>query len=153
MTFLKGYMPKNTFKKGYTPHNKGKHISEETKKKISNALKGRMPKNINRIKCWNKGIKGSTPLGQNHYNWRGGITSENKKIRVSIEYRLWREAVFARDNWTCQECKIKGGKLHAHHKKSFAKYPDLRFAIDNGITFCKKCHKKTFKGKERSYGK
>lgn len=80
--------------------------------------------------------------GKNHYNWQGGITPENVKIRNSIEFRLWRESVFARDNWTCQKCKVKGGKLHSHHIKNFAEWPELRFAIDNGITLCKKCHKK-----------
>jgi hypothetical protein len=55
----------------------------------------------------------------------------------------WRNSIFKRDNWTCQECKVKGGRLEAHHKKPFKKFPELRFELSNGITLCKECHKKT----------
>ena len=98
---------------------KGHITTIETRRKISNAQKGE---------------KGN--------NWIDGRTSENRKTRQGIELRLWREAVFARDNWTCQKCgDNKGGNLEAHHIKSFAKYPELRTSIENGITFCEKCHK------------
>ena len=70
---------------------------------------------------------------------------ELSKIRLSIEYRLWREAVFARDNWTCQKYEIKGCVLHAHHIQNFIQFPELRFAIDNGITLSKKAHKEFHK--------
>ena len=83
-------------------------------------------------------------VGMANHNWRGGITDKNRKIRASIEYSLWRESVFARDVWTCQGCQGVGGKLHAHHIKSFSKFPELRFAIDNGLTLCKSCHKETY---------
>ena len=63
--------------------------------------------------------------------------------RKTLEYRLWREAVFARDNFTCIWCFQRGGKLQADHIKPFALYPELRFALDNGRTLCEDCHKTT----------
>lgn len=57
--------------------------------------------------------------------------------------REWRETIFKRDNYICQDCKQKGGKLEAHHIKPYKKYPELRYDLKNGITFCVSCHKKT----------
>lgn len=100
----------------------GKRPSDETRRKMSEASKG-----------------------EKAYNYKGGRRSKNKIIRDNIEYRLWREAVFARDNWTCQKCKLKGIYLHSHHIKNFSQYIELRFAIDNGITLCIECHNKFHK--------
>jgi len=113
---------------------KGSHQSPEAKEKIRKARIGTHSSVETRLRQSNsqKSIK--------NWNYKGGITPENKAIRSSVEYRLWRESVYARDGWTCQKCKIKGGKLNPHHLKNFAQYPELRFAIDNGITLCTGCH-------------
>jgi hypothetical protein len=101
--------------------------SEETRKKIAKANKGKL-------------------AGDKHPCWKGGITPENRIIRHSSEFEEWRKKVFKRDNWTCRDCGKRGnGELHAHHIKSFAKYPELRFDVNNGLTLCEDCHKKTFK--------
>ena len=97
---------------------KGRKFSKETRNKLSKAQSGE---------------KGN--------NWKGGVTSKNLIIRSSGEHKSWREAVFARDNWTCQKCKKRGGVvLHPHHIQNFAQYSELRFEVSNGITFCKEDH-------------
>lgn len=110
----------------------GTKQSEESKRKKSIALKGRTyttQERINHSIAMRKTILGKklkTPL--------------EKLARTTIEMRLWREAVFARDNWTCQKCSSRGGKINAHHKNNFSEYLQLRSAIDNGITLCVGCH-------------
>lgn len=87
-----------------------------------------------------------------HWNYKGGITPENKVLRNSLEYKNWRQKVFERDLFTCQNCFVKGSVLNAHHIKTFANYPELRFVVSNGVTLCKKCHiKEHKKEKEVSY--
>ena len=118
---------------GKKNHNFGKPMSIEQQLKIKKALEGKP-----RLNC----------RGKNHHNWKGGITEINHKIRTSLEYKLWRKAVFERDNYTCIWCGLKSGNgkaiiLNADHIKPFADYTELRFAIDNGRTLCKDCHKKT----------
>jgi len=72
--------------------------------------------------------------------WKGGVTPENHLIRSSAKYKNWRSKVFERGNWTCQMCGKRGGRLEAHHKFPFSKFPRIRFKIANGLTLCKKCH-------------
>ena len=88
-------------------------------------------------KCNAKARKGNIAA-----NWRNGATLLNQIIRTSTPFKIWREAVFKRDQYTCFFCGAYGKYLNAHHLKPFAKFPELRFAIDNGITVCKTCHYK-----------
>lgn len=116
------------FQKGH-----GSFWTEDTKQKMSELNKrlGRKPP-IN-----------SMPE-EKHWNWKGGVTKERTQLCNTKEYRDWRKMVYERDNWTCQCCSIRGGRLEAHHIKSWAEYPDLRFDSNNGQTLCFSCHKKTY---------
>lgn len=128
----------------------GRIKSESTKEKIRKAHLGRKYslelREHNRQALLRPEVRLKKSLarrGKKSHLWKGGRTKESSIIRESIEYKLWREAVFKRDNYTCIWCKIRGGKLNADHIKPFAYYPELRFAIDNGRTLCVPCHKTT----------
>jgi len=116
----------------------GKKHTEETRKIMKEKRKNQVISIETRIKKRNSMI--GKNKGEKSWNWKGGITPKNKLIRRSLEFKLWRESVFKRDNFTCQKCKQNGGILHPHHILNFAQHEDLRFAIDNGITLCESCH-------------
>ena len=80
-----------------------------------------------------------------HWNYKGGITPENKVARNSSEMNFWRKSVFERDKYTCKKCETKGGSLNAHHIKHFATHPELRTVLSNGITLCVNCHREIHK--------
>lgn len=109
--------------KGYGKWMQGKKLSVEVRLKMSKSNKDRI-------------LKG------NHNFYIDGRTSYNVMIRHSVEYKLWREAVFKRDNYTCQWCEKRGVYLHADHIKLFSEFPELRTSIANGRTLCRECHYK-----------
>lgn len=62
-----------------------------------------------------------------------------KQERRGTAHGLWRDAVLDRDGHTCQHC---GGRedLNAHHIMRWRDYPNLRYAVENGIALCWRCH-------------
>jgi len=116
----------------------GRKLSEETKKKIGKAHKGKKLSEEHKRKL-SVSHKGQNS-GANSRFWKGGITPENVKIRTSFEYNLWRRKVFKKDRFVCQKCHRNNKKLRVHHINNFARFPELRFEVNNGITFCEDHH-------------
>jgi hypothetical protein len=140
--FYKHTKNKGSFKKGHkcliTEDTKRKmriardgiKLSETHKNNIGKSLLGHKVSIETRIKM----------SGSNQWNWKGGITPEIRKIRNSLEIKLWRKSVFERDGFTCQKTGLKGGSLVAHHINNFSSFPELRTSIENGITLSKESH-------------
>lgn len=129
----------------------GKHLSEESAEKIRKARTGTKASNETRLKMSSKRKGKNNPMwgkkrpemsGNKNPHWKGGVYPKNMALRHSLEYKIWRRAVFERDCYTCQICGEKSnGNIEADHIKPFSLYPELRFAIDNGRTLCEGCHK------------
>ena len=116
----------------------GRPMSQETKRKIGQKSASRKQTAEARLKMRNARLGRFT--GPDHPNWKGGITPVNRKFRGSPEYRAWSAAVLRRDAYTCQHCGVRGKKLHAHHIKFAAQYPELRLELGNGLALCVACH-------------
>lgn len=148
--------------------NKGSHWSKEARIKFSQKKKGitltiehrialSMAKKGKTIEHFNKnwdeikqkisahhtGKSQPWNQGEKHHNWQGGKTGVNFKIRNSLAMKNWRRQVLERDNYTCQICHVRGGRLVADHIKPFSTHPKLRFELSNGRTICKKCDLKS----------
>lgn len=109
------------------------------KEKMSIIKIGKHPWNYNLNKKIDNRLDYERPTKFKSY----GKTDKNILIRKSLDMKIWIKNIFERDNYTCQICKKIGGILNAHHIKSFSKYPEYRFDIDNGITLCLECHRLT----------
>jgi hypothetical protein len=88
-----------------------------------------------------KGRKFPQLAGKNHWNWKGGITPQCRHRTQETRYKIWRQGVFARDNWKCRmDNKDCSGIIQAHHILGWTEYPELRYGTKNGITLCQAHH-------------
>lgn len=81
--------------------------------------------------------------GKLHPSWKGGVTSEDYRLRRSRTNLRWKKQILERDNYSCQICGDKETIMHTNHIKPWSIYPELRFELSNGRTLCRKCHGKT----------
>jgi len=124
-------------------------MTPEVKAKVSAGLKGvvHSPESILKRAETNKA----------NYEKRGRKQELKKAIRKTGEYTSWRTSVFERDDFTCQECGERGGKLNADHIKTFssllrkhgvnnikqARICEDLWDLANGRTLCEPCHYET----------
>ena len=124
---------------GHTPYNKGKTglytATEATREKLREAQMVLV-------------------RAGKHHLWKGGITPLVKQIRTCTLMKNWRNSVSTRDNYTCQTCEIKGGKINVDHIKELSvimsenEITDINLArdcqdlwdTDNGQVLCQECH-------------
>jgi len=118
----------------------GHTVSKKTRQKLKKALMGRKVTWADKIVKTRK-ERGGYLCKENNPMWRGGVTSENEKIRKSNKYLKWRKQIFEKDNYTCQECDKRGGKLIVDHIKPFAFFKKERLSIENGRVLCILCNK------------
>lgn len=82
--------------------------------------------------------------GEKNPSFNHDITDDERSER-----RMWlrgesmnvfRGEVFERDDYTCQICFERGGRLNAHHLNGYHWFRDGRYDSTNGVTLCENCH-------------
>ncbi len=150
------------FKKGMIPWNKGIPHSEETLKKISERLTGRISKKKgirNRLtltcvqcgidfyvvksqsyrKCCGLNCQKKYLSGSGNYRWikDRSLLKDDYHDRGGQLHREWSRSVKNRDGWKCKisnsDCS---GKVFAHHILTWRDHEELRYEVNNGITLC-----------------
>lgn len=169
---MKGLKKSDEHKRKLSLIHIGKKVSEETKNKLRQLTKYKRYnyKGLDDQYCivcnekLNRGrhskrcrtCAGIEKRGYKNSRWTG-LTPIVKQIRQCFKMRQWKSDVFTRDNYTCQNCFIRGSYLEAHHLKQFKtiineyKLYTLEKAlecselwdINNGQTLCRDCHNKT----------
>lgn len=117
-------------------------FTEEHRRNISKSLKSSEKAKAYHFKSGKDNpAYGSRRTGSLNPNWKGGITGKNQKLRNDPRMRIWRKAVFKRDNYTCQICGARD-YIQAHHKVMLSEDFSLAFDVDNGMSVCVECHEK-----------
>jgi 5-methylcytosine-specific restriction endonuclease McrA len=119
---------------------KGRTLPQEVKEKI---VAHRRAKTYLEIYGERAAQEASKRRESNRARWKD-VPRQTQREKHNADYRYsdWRKAVFERDNYTCCVCGEHSGELQAHHIQSWAKHPELRYDVDNGMTVHKgKCHR------------
>lgn len=153
----------NSYKICHKCAHKYKICTEETRKKLSEALSGaknpfykksHSKEAIEKNRKAHLGKKQSeetilkrslAQTGPLNWRWRHDLSNEERKEHKDRCYSPdncdWRKRVYERDNWTCQLSGIKGNHdIVAHHLFNWATHEDLRYDVNNGVTMLAYLH-------------
>lgn len=81
-------------------------------------------------------------IGKSNPNYNDNLTEEERQKERDKE---WVKNIYEREDYTCEKCGQRGGKLNAHHKNGHSWCKTQRSDIDNGACLCESCHKKFHK--------
>lgn len=122
---LKGRIRPEAIVNKIAESNRGKIVSEDARKRISESLLGRYH-------------------GENSPHWikdRSKIKGRHERTYHDSDYKIWRRKVYERDGFICKinnsDCK---GKIEAHHILPWRSFVELRYDLNNGITLCHAHH-------------
>lgn len=82
--------------------------------------------------------------GDSNPNYRDGSSNERDLIEIRFRWDEVRLRAYTRDGFKCKRCGDRShgpGTLHAHHIRTWAGNPDLRFDDGNLVTLCRPCHR------------
>jgi plasmid stability protein len=125
--------------------NKGRCVSVETRKKLSNALKGeKNPRYGKHLSMESRQKISDANKLKGHHNWQGGKSFESYTTDWTDTLR---RSIRERDNYICQLCGTLQGDyaFSVHHLD----YDRKNCNPENLITLCKKCHGRTGYDKEK----
>lgn len=135
------------------PSRKGIKHTDEAKRKIGKAHKGKIPpKNFELTQQLGADARRGVPLtpeqlekrkltlprGENHWRYiKDRSKLAKRQERNDMAYKEWRMNVYKRDNFKCRidNCDCSG-RIIAHHILGWSPYPELRYEVNNGITLC-----------------
>lgn len=134
---------------------KGKKHSKETKQKISENRKGKDLGNThgfkrgsipwNKGKPWSKNIKlkvSKSRTGKCLGKQNPAWIEDRTKLSNRQKYGIWRQQVLKRDRFKCIWCGNEE-KLEADHILPKTIFPEIMFELINGRTLCAFCHSLT----------
>lgn len=121
--------------------NLGKHLSLETRRKLSEVNKGKKG-------CWfgkhlseeHRKKMSRAVSGENNGNWLGGKSFEPYSPGFN---KVLKERIRKRDNYTCQECRMTEKGLGYHLICHHIDYNKQNNSSNNLISLCMGCHSQT----------